>query len=87
MSQTFAALQRLLPQHGLSRLTGYFAASQAPWIRRSFIRGFARAYPVDMTEAVRESLDDYHSFNDFFTRELKPGARPLPTDPLLAVSP
>lgn len=87
MSQTFAALQRLLPQHGLSRLTGYFAASQSPWIRRSFIRSFARAYPVDMTEAVRESLDDYHSFNDFFTRELKPGARPLPADPLLAVSP
>ena len=87
MSQTFAALQRLLPQHGLSRLTGYFAASQSPWIRRSFIRSFARAYSVDMTEAVRESLDDYHSFNDFFTRELKPGARPLPADPLLAVSP
>ncbi len=87
MSQTFAALQRLLPQHGLSRLIGHFAATQSPWIRRSFIHGFARAYPVDMTEAGRESLDDYHSFNDFFSRELKPGARPLPADPLLAVSP
>lgn len=87
MSQTFAALQRLLPQHGLSRLTGFLAASRTPWIRRGFIQSFARAYAVDMSEAARESLADYDSFNDFFTRALKPGARPLAADPRIAVCP
>ena len=41
------------------------------------IRQFASIYKVDMTEAERDSLSDYRSFNDFFTRALKPGARPL----------
>jgi len=87
MSQVSAAVQRLLPQHGVSRLVGYLARSQTPWIRNNFIRTFARTYAVDMSEAARESLADYHSFNDFFSRALKPGARPLATDLQTAVCP
>ena len=82
-----AALQRLLPQHGLSRLAGYFARSQTPWIRRTFIRTFSRVYGVDLSEAGRSSPDDYDSFNDFFTRELRAGARPIATDPLVMLCP
>ena len=81
MSRWFTALQRALPHHGLSRLTGVLAKSERPWVRRPFIRGFARAYGIDLNEAEREHLDDYRSFNDFFTRALKPGARPLDPDP------
>jgi phosphatidylserine decarboxylase len=87
MSQWFAALQRLLPHHALSRLTGTLAQSEQGWIRRPFIHGFARAYAVNMAEAEREQLDDYASFNDFFTRALKPDARPLDPDPLALLCP
>jgi phosphatidylserine decarboxylase len=73
----FIALQRLLPQHALSRGIGWLARSRRPWIKRPFIHLFARAYDVDLTEAARQSLADYDSFNDFFTRELDSGARPI----------
>jgi phosphatidylserine decarboxylase len=77
VSQAFAALQRLLPQHGLSRLIGRLARSRQPWIRRPIIRGFASAYDVDLDEAVIQDLDAFDCFNDFFTRALRPDARPI----------
>lgn len=76
MSSAFIALQHLVPQHALTRLAGRLAASKTPWLRDPMIRRFAAAYGVDMGEAAR-SLGEFASFNDFFTRELKPGARPL----------
>jgi len=76
MSDLFIALQHLVPQHALSRLAGRIAASQTPWLRDRLIRRFAAAYGVDLSEAAR-GIGEFASFNDFFTRELKPGARPL----------
>jgi len=60
----------------LSRLAGAAASSERPWVKDRLIRRFARTYGVDMTDAAR-GFDDFASFNDFFTRELTPGARPL----------
>lgn len=79
LEKLFAWIQRPLPQHLLSRLVGYLARSEIPWIRALFIRVFIRVFRVDMTEAERRDPDDYRSFNDFFTRSLKAGARPLDT--------
>lgn len=76
MSAAFIALQHILPQHALSRLAGRVAASETPWLRDALIRRFARAYGVDLSEAAR-GIGEFASFNDFFTRELKPEARPL----------
>ncbi len=76
----FATLQRLLPQHGLSRLTGAFARSRQPLVKRALIETFKSAYRVDMSEFDGDGAADYASFNDFFTRRLLPGARPLPAD-------
>ncbi len=76
MSAAFIALQHLVPQHALSRLAGRLAASETPWLRDRMIRRFAAAYGVDLSEAAR-GIGEFASFNDFFTRELKPGARPL----------
>ncbi len=73
----FVLLQYLLPQHLISRLIGHLADSQQPWLRDILIRQFIRAYDVDLSEAERESPDDYANFNDFFTRALKADARPL----------
>jgi phosphatidylserine decarboxylase len=87
VSDWFVYLQRLLPHQALSRLTGALARSQQRWIRRPFVHGFARAYGVDLTEAERGELDAYRSFNDFFTRALKPGARPLDPDPDAILAP
>ena len=80
MNEAFAAVQRLLPQHGLTRAAGWLGSAAAPWVKLPLMRAFAAAYQVDLTEAARSDLDEYLSFNDFFTRELKPGARPLPED-------
>lgn len=76
MPSPFVALQHILPQHALSRLAGRIAASQSPWLRDALIRRFVAAYDVDLTQAAR-GIGQFASFNDFFTRELKPGARPL----------
>lgn len=76
MSDLFIALQHLVPQHALSRLAGSIAASETPWLRDTLIRRFVAAYGVNLAEAAR-GIGEFASFNDFFTRELKPGARPL----------
>ncbi len=60
----------------MTRFAGRIAASERPSVRDPLIRRFVRAYDVDMAEAERP-LGQYKSFNDFFTRALKPGARPL----------
>lgn len=69
--------QYLVPQHGLSRLAGLLADATSPAIKGPFIKNFARIYGVNMDEALNPDLDSYRSFNDFFTRPLKEGARPL----------
>lgn len=73
----FILLQHLLPQHLLSRAVGYLAQSRCNWIKKPFIRLFAKQYRVNMSEALIEDLDQFDNFNAFFTRELKPGMRPL----------
>ena len=82
----FVRLQHRLPQHGLSRAAGRLASSRGR-IRGPLIRAFARAYGVDMAEAERPDLASYTSFNDFFSRALAPGARPVDADAGSVVSP
>lgn len=76
-SLLFIVLQYLLPHHGLSRLVGWFAQSEIRWIKNAFIGRFASRYAVNMSEAEEENPLAYPSFNAFFTRALKAGARPL----------
>lgn len=83
----FSTLQAILPQHGLSRCLGAFAASGSKPVKRLLINGFKAAYRIDMSEFQGDDADDFTSFNDFFTRPLQPRARPLPDDPRLIVSP
>jgi len=87
MSRPFAALQRLVPQHAVSRWAGSLANARAPWLKRLLIRAFTTVYDVDLSEAERSNVADYGSFNDFFTRALTPSARPQPTDSFALVSP
>ncbi|NCP14907.1 MAG: phosphatidylserine decarboxylase [Sphingomonadales bacterium] len=86
MSSAFIALQHIVPQHALSRFAGRLAASQQPWLRDRLIRRFVAAFDVDLSEAAR-CIGEFASFNDFFTRELKPGARPLADSSHFILSP
>lgn len=83
----FVSLQKALPQHGLSRLGRHIADSRNPQLSRFIIRRFAAHYGVDMSEAANPDLSAYPSFNDFFTRALREGARPMPEDPRALISP
>jgi phosphatidylserine decarboxylase len=78
---------RLLPRNTLSRMVGAACRVNAPRpVMRAVIRSFARKYGVDATEAER-AIEDYPTFTEFFTRRLKPGARPIAPGELLPVSP
>lgn len=81
IERLLSSYQHALPQHTLSRLMGFLARSEwAPW-KEPFIRWFIRHYDVDMTEALDPNPETYSSFNAFFTRALRPDARPLAADP------
>ena len=73
----FTTLQQLVPQQKLSKVAGRLAASRHPYVKRTFIRSFAKAYNISLDEYERQSLNAYESFNDFFTRELRDDARPI----------
>lgn len=76
-----------IPQHLISRLMGLVANSENPAIRDPFLNWFANRYGVNMAEAQNPDLASYRTFNEFFTRPLKDGARPVDTDPRSIVSP
>lgn len=76
-SRLFIFLQHIAPQHLISRLIGKLAMSKKRGLKNTFINKFIRQYDVNMSEAVHGDTEDYASFNDFFTRELKPGSRPI----------
>ena len=86
-SKLFSWLQYLLPQHLLSRLTGRLADCRFGWIKNQLIKAFIKRFNVDMSEALQEDPTAFSSFNDFFTRELKPDAREILADPSQLVSP
>lgn len=81
MSSFFVALQYVLPQHWLSRATGWLAECRIGWLKNALIQAFIRRYDVDMSEAADPDPRSYPHFNAFFTRALKPGARPLDLSP------
>jgi len=86
--RAFALLQQVLPQHLLSRTMHRVARSTRPWLRNALIRSVLRAYPMlDPREAAEPDPFRYPSFNAFFTRELRPGARPITGDEHDLVSP
>jgi phosphatidylserine decarboxylase len=83
----FILSQYLLPHHLLSRLIGCAAECKTAWFKNRLIGWFAKQYQVNMSEAQVEDLNAFAHFNDFFTRALKEGARPLDSTPNAVLCP
>ena len=73
----FVIAQYLLPKRALSLLAGAFASTTRGKQTTSVIRWFVAKYGVNMSEAAEPDITRYATFNDFFTRALRPGARPI----------
>ncbi|WP_186425664.1 archaetidylserine decarboxylase [Cupriavidus metallidurans] len=70
-------LQRLAPLHLLTRIAGQLADCRQPWLAQYLIRTFVRRHKIDLDEALVSDLTTYPTFNEFFIRALRPGARPI----------
>ena len=79
----FVLMQHGLPKQALTRFAEFVANSRAPWTR-GIIPWFIRKYGVDMREAADPDPAHYACFNDFFTRALRDGARPLAGTPFVS---
>ncbi len=75
--------QYLFPKQALTAFAGWVAGHQRGWVTTEIVRRFVRKYNVNMAEALDSNIASYASFNDFFTRALKPSARPLATADLI----
>ncbi len=85
--RAFVGMQYLLPQQLLSRAMHWLARLRVGIVKNLAIRAFMRFYPVNLAEAEHAEPADYGSFNEFFTRRLKPGARRVDPAPDAVVSP
>lgn len=69
--------QYLLPKQALTVLAGKIAGARAGGLTTALIRAFVNFYGVNMQEAVNPDIRSYNTFNEFFTRPLREGARPF----------
>jgi phosphatidylserine decarboxylase len=69
--------QYLYPKRGLTAIAAKIANARAGGLTTAIIRAFVKHYDVDMSEAVDPDIRSYPTFNAFFTRPLRPGARPI----------
>lgn len=81
------ASQHLLPQKLICRFIYRVSRSRMTWLKNLLIHSFCRLYDINLDEAERSDPRAYVSFNDFFTRALKPDARPTGGDDNSVVSP
>jgi phosphatidylserine decarboxylase len=86
-SRLFVGLQYLLPQHLLSGAVHWLSRLELSWVKNALIDNFVVNYRPDMSEAEEPEPRRYASFNAFFTRALRPGARPVDPAPSALVSP
>jgi len=77
MNKLLILIQTLLPHHLLSRCMQWLTKVRWPAFKNLFIQTFVRLYKVDMSLAQEPEPTRYQHFNDFFTRALRPEARPV----------
>jgi phosphatidylserine decarboxylase len=83
----FVATQYRIPQHFLSRLVYRLTRSRSPGVKNALIKSFMRSFKPDLSDALQPDPLAYATFNEFFTRALRPGARPIDPNDSVLVSP
>jgi len=87
IERILAGFQYILPQHFLSRIVYALMRCEITWLKNLLIKVISRIAGINYTEALSPEPADYVSFNAWFTRELKPGARTFDPDPQAFLSP
>ncbi len=77
ISQLKVLTQYIIPKQAITALAGKLAQAEAGKLTTAVICWFVKRYQVNMAEADQSDITDYKSFNEFFTRPLRAGARPL----------
>lgn len=85
--QNLNKYQYIVPHHLISEAMGKLANSKNIWLKNKIIDWFCSHYTIDMSEAAQSDPHAYATFNDFFTRALKPSCRPIDPDPATIASP
>jgi len=86
-NRLFVASQYVLPQHFLSRIVYRLTRSRSRSVKNALIGNFMRGFSPDLSDALQPDPLAYGSFNEFFTRALRPGARPLDPNDHVLISP
>ncbi|MDF7667381.1 archaetidylserine decarboxylase [Orbaceae bacterium ESL0727] len=81
LNQLKAIIQYLLPKQLLTSMVGWLAKRRLGKVTTWMIIGFSKFYKVNLHEALFDDVNEYKTFNDFFARKLKDGARPIDSDP------
>jgi len=87
IERILAGFQYILPQHFLSRIVYALMRSEIKWVKNLLIALISRIAGINYAEALSPDPADYVSFNAWFTRALKPGARVFDPDPQAFLSP
>ena len=87
IERILAGFQYILPQHFLSRIVYALMRSEVTWVKNLLINLISRIAGINYDEALSPDPADYASFNAWFTRALKPGARTFDPDPKAFLSP
>jgi phosphatidylserine decarboxylase len=87
IERILAGFQTILPQHFLSRIVYKLMRCEIIWVKNLLIRLISSIAGINYAEALSPDPADYISFNAWFTRELKPGARSFDADPRAFLSP
>ena len=87
LSRLFVFMQYLLPKFWLTALVYRVARVPVPAVKNALIRGFLKLYDVDLDEVRDRVPEDFRTFNDFFIRELRDGARPVDAGKTAIVAP
>jgi phosphatidylserine decarboxylase len=87
LDRCYVLFNSLLPTTFLSLLMFHIARIRAPGFKNALIGAIVKIYKVDLSDAEFEQVKSYPDFSAFFTRALKPNARPIDPDPRVLVSP
>ena len=77
LDRLFVLLQYLLPKHLLTAIVWRIARIRVPAVKNALISGFTRVFDIELDEVRLEVPDGFETFNDFFIRELRDGAREI----------